>query len=389
MRLWPLVATVCLCAAACNGNDEMEVDPGVPEGGEVADRDWPGVDFRCDEELEIDPADVIAVTGGTSFENEAHDCQQLVLPGGGGFGPLVGIFPLDDAMGDDFTGGTVATLYNFDAEGTADTGYAPLHISSQPQEQWACLVMNSFTDSATVGTARVFRITDERDTCASADGPSVGAELQVRISSHPGVSRMPPTARIRWDRGAQLHYVGFKCGTRWCSAYPAGANPSEPVEWAATSNEFEVIPGYMDEQNLAIQNAEGDLRPGPWGVITPSAVLNTTDTADLIGVGDIVVATITLLDDPTQFGDEWTNYAEKFQMQEDQGRWVTRVWLNRTSSTTTGGFGVSGPTPAAKTAEFVPMGHGAAGSVRWRWLDVDEGAWIYCVDGCCSVQGGA
>ena len=129
---------------------------------------------------------------------------------------------------------------------------------------------------------------------------------------------------------------------------------------------------------------------GPWATIAPSPILAGFATTGLHDLGPQHVATITLTDDPTQYGPDWTNYFEKFDLTKVGDIWTTDVWLRRTTGppeSTVGAFGSGSPGLDAKAVEVVKMSHGAVGSVRWRWLDDDEGAWVYCVDGCCSVQG--
>ena len=94
--------------------------------------------YPCDKVTQIPESLAIALTGGPTFENEAHDCQRLVLVAGGDslrFGPLVGVFPLDTGMENDFRGGPLATIYNWGSDGGQDS-YAELNIPSAAQDPW-------------------------------------------------------------------------------------------------------------------------------------------------------------------------------------------------------------------------------------------------------------
>ena len=44
------------------------------------------------------------------------------------------------------------------------------------------------------------------------------------------------------------------------------------------------------------------------------------------------------------------------------------------------------PDWAGKPAVRVSWPHSHSGTVRWRWLETDEGEWISCRAGCCPVE---
>ena len=337
----------------------------------------------------VDIATVNAITGGDTFEHEAHDCQRLVTDEGSRFGPLVGVFPLDQAMvpglEGGFDGGPVASLLNFDADGTPGTAYLPFNVSADPDDAWSCIEIDAFSDSDTVTTARIFTLAAR--TCLQPEVGGNPAEYDVRISTHPLPGGVPPTARFRWDHEARGHYIGLRCGEKWCSIYPQGVTPSEPLRW----DDDEVGPGYFDEQHLAVDSVDGFFVPGPWSRIEPSAALAEMDASDITGDELVHVATITAFDDPTRFETgSGTNYATKFNLVKRGNVWVADVWLRVGSGGVGGETRFAGADPALTVSppEFMTMEHGAPGSVRWRWLADDEGGWIYCVSGCCSVKGG-
>ena len=208
----------------------------------------------------------------------------------------------------------------------------------------------------------------------------------MRITSHPLTSEMPRTARWRWDDDSDLHYIGSKCGTSWCSIY-SNATQLPPLQWTSDDRPRSVIPGWFDEQHLAVWS-DGELRPGPFGRIDASQHL-ASDTVDLDVDIPVHVADITFAPPVTDLGP----YLEKFNLfGRDGGTFRSEIWLNRNQSTaffrnrSIVGVGVE-----AASVQYVQVSnHSAAGSNRWRWLDGedgDEGAWIYCIDGCCSVEG--
>ena len=168
MRTALIVLMLGFSAWACEPRTE------TPEGQEPSPEvGFPRVTFRCDEELDVPANEILAVTGGDTFENEAHDCQRLILPNHT-FGPLVGVFPLDGAMSDDFDGGTILTLYNFDASGGDRDRYDFLNISHRPEAQWSCLSVDSFSPSDTDGVARVVQSGQRARVCLRRAGNPCG-----------------------------------------------------------------------------------------------------------------------------------------------------------------------------------------------------------------------
>jgi len=381
-----LIGTLVLITAACDPRTE-------PDRPDQEVKYPPGLTFLCDEEPNVNPAEVNALTGGNTFEHEAHDCQRLVIDGGARYGPLVGIFPLDGAMVPGFGGGPVASLVNFQADGAVEHGYEPLNISADYTDSWSCVSIEPFGPADTVAVATIWRLSSGTCQQAEKEREDVGTPLRVRISEHPALSEMPETARIRWDPATSKHYIGLRCGVRWCTIHPADVRPSEPVRWDASTDPRQVVPGYFDEQHLAVDDGSGSLKPGPWARIEPSRELETVVESDLISPGGgaaqpVRLARITVFEDPSLFP---TDYSKKFNLVEDNGRWTSEIWLHRGDGGPLSSRAVFASTvsrvDAVTTPEFIPMPHGAPGSVRWRWLDTDEGAWLYCINGCCSIQG--
>ena len=356
--------------------------------------------FRCDRDPPVDDDQVNAITGGDTFENETHDCQRLVVDDGTAFGPLVGVFPLDQAMranaSGGFDGGPAASLLNFSANGDPTQAYPPFNLSEDPDDAWSCIEIDSFTDSDTQTSAKIYPLSAGTCNEGRPDSTATATGYAVRISTHPHEGAIPATARFRYDSMAEAHYIGMRCGSKWCSIYPPGVTPTEPVQWPQGSDPREVVPGWFDEQHLAIDSGRGWLIPGPWSRIEPWPDLEAADMSDLTASVPRPVAIITAFDDPRPFAlAGGTDYVRKFNLTSREGEWVTRLTLRLPDPAVRGDVGEAvfhGPTPmsAPKPPQFIPQAsHGARGTVRFRWLDNDEGAWIYCVTGCCSVEGGA
>ena len=373
---WRSIAAVVVIAlaAACEPGGGP---PDVPAS--QASADSARLNFRCDDEPEVDVNLVNAITGGGTFEHEAHDCQRLVVADGTRFGPLVGVFPLDQAMVPDFAGGPVASLLNFDADGLAEHAYPTFNLSSDEQDLWSCISLDPYhpTDSLTVAT--IFRLSS--GSCAESTLREELIKLPVRISTHPRPGAVPPTARFMWDDAERVHYIGLRCGERWCSIHPPEITPSEPFRWNTLSTPREVVPRVLGTASTLRCGRGITLCPDPGRQSSRSAQLAAVSAAELNSSAAMVhVADI-------RFSMAPGNYVTKFNLKPDGSDWTSQVWVTlqgsgaaefRSTGTTVSGY-------KDPTFGFVPMTHGAAGSVRWRWLTEDEGAWVYCASGCCSV----
>lgn len=375
------------------------------------------------------PPDFVAwaLTGGTSWENEAHDCQRLVIASrihqisfspergfnrvGSGttmrrFGPLVGIFPLDSAMALDERWSEampVATVYNWGGRSFQEMPYGPLGVG----DGWHCLWMRYVDDewqAALVPTEVV---------CPRADSPPPDSawNLVVRESIHGQrtASRLqrsdvyPHSARWGWDADSLRHYIGIRCGTAWCSI----GRSAPPVAARLLGDPYRVIPGWRDEQLLAVEGSDQSLFPGPLGVLEPDSaywrlsrprllghpylarpvagrqpptIASTSLSLAMARPSGLTVANIAVMGSATQVA----SYTAKFGLVPQDGAWRGSVTIQGDVSPESAWFGPNG-VPAE--LQFVPeIDHSVVGAVRWRWRERDEQVWASCEDGCCTVR---
>jgi hypothetical protein len=338
-------------------------------------------DNPCDSVDEYPPEAVLALTGGTTFEHEVHDCQRLVLVSPDTvFGPLVGVFPLDGAMAMDrqefSTARVVATIYNWGDFEREDMRYTPLGINPG----WQCLWMRAINDAPTGWHVFIAPASGGKP-CMAQSNPTHTVPAPALLHVHEqGVGAglnsawLPLTARWGWDEEDGVHYIGIRCGAAWCTIGPPGYEPRAwPTPTAA--NYWEVLPGWSDAQHLAVEDASSanGTRPGPWGTIRPTQRLAALDWTAPQEVA--VIALQTGLD-PAGFAA----YQQKFDLSADGSGSLSLVFASNVSVQAT----LGSRTPRATFAPKV--GHAAIGAVRWRWHDTDETIWVSCRGGCCHVE---
>lgn len=365
---------------------------------------------------------VIALTGGTTYENEVHDCQRLVTSSGErlAFGPLVGLMPLDQAMDSaitdaDFTAGLpVATIFNWGDFVGDEVAYEPLGI----KDGWSCLFLRQFGQDD--WRAAVLVNPDDDTPCYRHEAPADAAPytLAVQRLTYPGAV-MPPTARWGFDHGSNEHTMGVKCGSAWCTISRPDVVNGAPV-WTLPSVDLSgadprtSIPGYSDAQHLAVY-VHGVLEPGPWGEIAPASGFfqramsqigdHQTDYFDADFKVGLAVADL-MLRDPHPI-EGFGPYQDKFGLY--QGRSTLSIQtrgplpdtpqrytaLTASALLTTTGIQASyndsnDNSVAARSVTYIPQTeHAATGAVRWRWHDTrgSESAWSCCnkmCEACCD-----
>lgn len=353
--------------------------------GSVIVRDPSGVNRSPD-------ANVIHnLTGGPTFENEVHDCQRLVLVTGSAlaFGPLVGLLPLDGAMALtdlDFSGGVAAaTVYNWGDFHGKPEAYAPLGIDPGRN----CLWLRRDTETSW----RAALVALPTGPCSTQSRPATSAyTLDVQRALHAGP--MPRTARWEWDEADATHVMGIKCGSAWCRVGRAALWQADTVHLAG--NAQATIPGYFDEQHLAVPDGSGGIIPGPVGVLTPTATFFTlaqnqaNSPTDVMGPAfatGLEVATLTLADatatTPPTYEAKWGLRQGPITLHLQ----IVPGGVER--STFTGPTGSQGH---SVTPVRIPNTlHASVGSVRWRWHDTATTASIWSACGvkgmdCCDTQ---
>jgi hypothetical protein len=346
----------------------------------------------CDSIIPEDEDVIRALTASTVFQNEVHDCQRLVVIAPGGvpeFGPLAGLFPNDSSMGlksfNDFGSWVpVANVLNWGDFDYDPQRYAPLGL----RDGWSCLWLRA--DGPDDWSAVM-------DTTACADHPAPtflhNVSLSVNVHRHQGGPAVyPRTARWGWD--GEWHYIGIKCGLRWCTIGRTGFQPTEASTISGMAHR--TLPGWFDSQHLATNVAgETHVRPGPWATIYPSrdhydARNDDAQMRSLLQQG-FVGARIEIPTDQTSAEAiaGISAYETKFNLAPRDGAARTDVWvqvIGETDGPQTAVFwSENGRDPGNNWYRAHKM-HAASGAVRWRWHDTDETAWLSCRAGCCDVQ---
>lgn len=348
--------------------------------------------FVCDVERPTDPV-VARLTGGVSFENEAHDCQRLVQEAGTEFGPLVGLFPIDAAMEPQWAGrGNVASIANF------TPGIAHPELNFPEDEFLSCVWLDSLSVTGR-STAKIYQPSSPSLGCGNEDAPGGHWQvLDVQISSYHDPEQIPRTAR--WLVSADtIQYIGSRCGPFWCSVVPVGVSPNEPRQWDRDAVATAVMPGYRDEQFLPRLDSSGEIRPGPRARIEPSQDLGDIQPS----VQDYFVATVTFFDDPSGVVPD---FSSKFNLEQSGPVWTSRITLDLAGNQPVAAEFVSSTRmEAGNDPAYQPENHGAGGAVRWRapfvqvsepnWFagvfgavtefDLVMAGWVFCPFGCCSI----
>lgn len=385
------------------------------------DTDEPGAD------LVPDPIMVEALTDGDSWENEAHDCQRLILATADSipdtmptrtstgirltYGPLVGLFPLMPAMERDQRWSApqpVATVYNWGDWTFAPQPYTPLDVG----DGWHCLWLRH-DGRSWQGAIRPTHVP-----CADQPVPPLRHfNLLVTESVYAAGRRTqsdvyPHTVRWAWNAEQRTQYIGVKCGSAWCSV----GVTAPPVPRQLQGDVYRVVPGWSDEQPLAIvgrvspvprpgvhpaPSGPNGLMPGPVGNIYPdSAFWNRShppfrwwnrffsiDRDQIVReafqrTGGLVVARIEVRGSAAMRGP----YHRKFGMLAPaSGAATSAIALQGAAPNFRAEFRGNGNHPTAVL--YVPgAAHSSRGAVRWRWQEADEKVWVSCEDGCCTVQ---
>ncbi len=252
-----------------------------------------------------------------------------------------------------------------------------------------------------------------------------GFPLEVRHTRKPGMSDQdyPPVAR--WERGRVEYYIGIACGGEWCQIghakfvpFPSYSGPTlafDPVPGVTVTvppRRVYTIQGWYDDQRVAIQGANWQEPSGPYGTFVPSPALD-----QLVHVTDFmkgwVHAASAVVD---------RDYKKMFK------RGVNKVYLCHgpalQSAPNAPACGVQPDVANASCvsdmdgfpwwARIVPARGGAPkdwcvtrrdhtgelaqyiashpgdiiaipGAARWRWTSTDDGEWIRCGTGCCTI----
>ena len=338
----------------------------------------------------------IAASGPISMVPEYHDCQRFVM-GNGSFGPMIAIFASSglDSVADPPPGPYSAT--NVVITGRADKAAATILNYDLPYEPLRiehgvnCLYL------ATVNgewKAHIVPAASDRD-CLTPSF-SGGSELSVSAMPGPKGPDIPPVARWDWDPTSQQHYIGIRCGSKWCEVY------SHSVQTLHSSPHYDgphlvQVKGWYDEQELAVMGNNGILLPGGVrGTVFPVGDLVANTEPDFDAVWKKVafvslsapspkyLAKFNFIPGPAPAGQSFISLChgnrEKCvppgQQVNDCEQKGDPWWAQIQSGATTRYRCV-----VRRSHPGVPI----PGAVRWRWQIDDEDMWIRCPQGCCQV----
>ena len=342
--------------------------------------------WLCDlDTLTVDSTVALALHGDDTLEREIHDCQRMIVRGE--FGPLVGVFPYAPSMSldnDDFAVWTiVAMVYNWGWRDGRTDAYGPLAV--EPRSLYCLLLLNR--NQKWYGA-----MAPAEHGCI----PHSGVALHVTAQDYAGPDNVdralvfPPTARFRWHQRAEAYAIGVKCGTQWCTVGTQGATAGLP---ALSGHVLGVVPGYFDEQPLAVYIAAKDtLVPGPMGRIYPSSQLarwnGPTATPDWAAMREYASIRIQSANVDAALFDA---YVQKFGLTVSPDGRMASADLFFAPAAAGGAVAELRTGTSAKPASLVALvenqHHSAPGTVRWRWLDQDEAAWVPCQgNNCCTAS---
>ncbi len=339
---------------------------------------------------------VIAASGAISMVPEYHDCQRFLNGNKSAFGPMVAIFASSglDSASDPVvpTSPAAVTITGRDQKAAAtildyDAPYDQLHIENGIN----CLYMGTENGN---WKARIVRVQNDTTCLKPSAGVPGGVFLKVQVVAGP--KDIPAVARWDWSEDNKQHYIGIRCGTRWCEVFNPNIDAVHSPSYAGADQVANK--GLYDEQNLAVTAAAGpDLIPGGVvGTIFPIGRLEQNTEADFQGRWK-EVAMVSL-------ASQLEPYKHKFNFvpgiaPEANSRismckgtaeacGVPPANVNKCDNTLDPWWAkiVSGATTqyrcvVRRTHSGVPI----PGAVRWRWQNTDEDMWVRCPAGCCEI----
>jgi hypothetical protein len=341
--------------------------------------------------------------GPASAIPEFHDCQKLIDETGSQYTSLIGVYATQWARPEHSQPAILlAVLVNY------DTAYRPLSIPRGV----SCLYAQNFEG----GAAWIKAVPNDGVACGhrTLTANELGTtNLTVRWSreNDSRAADYPRVARWDWAANKDRHeqYIGVECGAAWCEIGRTGFVPSTlpttviptatsaGVPLSSSNSRVFRIKAWYDVQRLAVWNsAHTDLVPGDAvGYLFPAPDLDARQNGDprrpFDSLGDSVVAIGTV-------GSPSSIYKTKYLLQPDvrttiafKTAGVTPIerpnhdgWLWASAGKLKGSGGASKATNIVRRAHPQGGPH-VRGTVRWRWNNSDESAWVACVMGCCEL----
>jgi hypothetical protein len=361
---------------------------------------------------------------------EYHDCQRLIVrPAGASrdeFGPIAGVFAfagLDTLTDDHFATPTLVGLV-YVPSGAA---YAALELAGI----YNCIILYR---QGTVLGAWMVPVTAIAQCATPVPPASLTANRRLRVKLHAppeGMTAADIPAVARWDRDPRSgwQYIGLRCGGYWCEiGRRGGYDSSKRYDDAALATpkprrNFR-IPGYYDEQALAVATPGGPLRPfAGLGTLIPAPDLfayNALTTPPPAGQW-VEVAWVYMEPNAADYGTKFNFVgaplgppnkpptAEKARVSLCRGDATTCFPADPVAFFAPRACSESEPAPGwpatAKSRWYARVDHPTQGAryfcvvyrphphgfsvpavVRWRWRDDDETMWVSCPAGCCEVN---
>lgn len=365
---------------------------------------------------------------------EYHDCQRFILPAkdqnapgqGHRYGPLVAVWAahrLDTLLiplPPRGSGIAAAIIYNFDRE-----EYRPLRLRSG----FSCLYL--MPDQLTTRwQAKIEPMGLSAKDCNLPRewGTINGAELAVTSETLPrglNPDDLPPVARWGWDQTSGKQYLGIRCGDLWCDLSDGSFIPSitaQMTSFSATNVNSVINPmptavsipqasrreiqrtlavkGWYDEQILALRdpNTKQLVPSGITGIAFPHPALDrlskrsvASPTPDLTGTWIPSAYILVSADYPGKvhlfqgLNEIWLCQGSTAECA------IPAVPANCSSHDMSWARIVPDPSKGGPQYHCVKrMTHSPdipAGTVRWRWSELDEQQWVRCpTTGCCTVN---
>lgn len=200
-------------------------------------------------------------------------------------------------------------------------------------------------------------------------------------SAYPGVARFMILESWR-------PAIGMRCGSGWCvvgaanaGMLPAPAHLSRVAGATGRRKTMLVVPGWYDEQHVAIPSATGvGIAAALKASIVPDSGLDSFTITTDFDTGFVRVATIHFKQGPS------AKYSDNFQFHNDTLQPDTLYLRHITTGTAHWVARVNHNSRFFRVLRTPHPEKHVTGTARWAWRDNDEVIWVRCEDGCCLVD---
>ena len=382
------IAALLICGCQAGGNDFAKQDiTRSPECNEsvIEVLKTRGVSIDTNKFIKTRQKLLKKSTGQTfRLENEAHDCQRLIVSNA--YGPLVTLLinkKLDPDTDFSFRPVLIGLI-------TASDDYGDLSSSGKNTLRFKkgenCLYLKK--------TGKVWKswvVPNSTSKCPTTADETANADWELFVYSQANQDDMPPDnsdphhpkkypppigGRIIESTDHYYYYLGLQCelGT-WCvlGVKKSGEKPGSLPKHNDARGDY---------QRLAAPNGTGGVQPlklaayielmdDAWGKPDPENYSNKVDVARIIFEGTDV--------------EERKVYGKKFGTAGPDYLLPDTVILSLQYDTRTKKWTVYLSTGWSK--EITKYKHmDAQNMVRWAWSGQDEKTWVQCATGCCGVE---